>query len=160
MKRALLLIVGLLLALPAGADRYPPISGAGVLREFLIVITSDQLLALHTTPILVSPPVSSDCSPLPHMWVAYKPAGTAYADIAAGDDVTIGTSAFAAYITIETTGFLDQTTAQRRGGRLAAGALTDNLFGFPLQIGLGGAITTGNTPLYLAFTYWDGCVYS
>ena len=48
-------------------------------------------------------------------WMAYKPAGTAYAGVAAGEDLTLKyTNASGAQVAspIEATGLLDQATAQ------------------------------------------------
>ena len=160
MKRALLLVVGLLLALPAGADRFPPDSGTGAMKEFQIVLSSAQILALDTVPVAAILAESSYCAPLPWAWSAYKPAGTAYAGIAAGDDIVLETTGGTGYVTFETTGFLDQATAQRRAARLGAGSITDALFGLNLQFRLIGPITTGDTPLYITITYWDACSYS
>lgn len=80
-------------------------------------ITSTQLLALNATPqtVLAAPPTG-----FTNVFVGaaiYKPAGTAYAGVAAGEDLVFkATNAAGQQVSsvIETTGFLDQATAQLR----------------------------------------------
>jgi hypothetical protein len=82
-----------------------------------VTITSAQLLALNATPItLVSAPGSGKALEFVSA-VVYKPAGTAYAGIAGGEDLAIKyTDGSGAQVntSLETTSFLDQTTAQLR----------------------------------------------
>ena len=82
-----------------------------------VTITSAQLLALFATPQEVIPALGAGKAAVPTMVTMYKPAGTAYAGIAAGEDLVLKyTNAAGAQCSsvIETTGFLDQTTAQTR----------------------------------------------
>jgi hypothetical protein len=80
-------------------------------------ITSAQVLALNATPrTVVVAPVAS-LAIVPRMVQVYKPAGTAYAGVAAGEDLVLKyTNAAGTQCSgvIETTGFLDQATAQHR----------------------------------------------
>lgn len=119
-------------------------------------ITSAQLLALNATPKEVLPAPGSGLAWVVRRWAARKAAGTAYAGIASGEDLTLkytnGSGAQCAGA-IETTGFLDQTTAQVRvAGQVGAAA------GTPADVTpvanaavviqlLSGEITTGDTDL-------------
>lgn len=81
-----------------------------------ITITTAQLLALFTTPIsIVAAPAAGYANVLESV-VAYKAAGTAYDGVAAGEDISISytDASGLAVAGIETTGFLDQATAQTR----------------------------------------------
>src|SRR5688572_20996969 len=83
-------------------------------------ITSAQLLALFTTPQTVVAAPGAGLAIIPSKVVIHKPAGTAYAGIAAGEDLVLKyTNASGAQCSsvIEATGFLDQTTAQTRVAR-------------------------------------------
>lgn len=80
-------------------------------------ITSAQLLALNATPIAIIAAPGAGLANIVNRVGIYKPAGTAYAGIAAGEDLVLkytnGSGAQVSSV-IETTGFLDQTTAQTR----------------------------------------------
>ncbi len=94
-----------------GATRY-----TGLARR-VTRITSAQLLALNATPISIIPAQGTGIATILHRIAIYKPAGTAYAGIAAGEDLVAKyTNASGAQVSsvIETTGFLDQATAQTR----------------------------------------------
>lgn len=133
-----------------------------LIRSPKLTLTSTQLLALQTTPIdLLAAPgtgliIDIECI------VVTKPAGTAYASVGAGDDITIretdGSGAILAGI--ETTGFLDQTTAQTRIVRpyriVAATANSEitRLTNTSVCLFLGGQVTTGDSPLYFQVYYW------
>ncbi len=80
-------------------------------------ITSAELLALFATPIEIVPAPPSGFTNIFRRAGLYKAAGTAYAGIAAGENLAIGyTDASGLVVSpeIETVGFLDQTTAQMR----------------------------------------------
>ncbi len=125
-----------------------------------VVITSAQLLALNATPRpLVAAPGAGRALVFDGA-ILYKPAGTAYAGIASGEDLSIKyTDASGAEVgQCETTGFLDQATAQTRYVRpttqasgntaltpVANAALVLNL--------LVGEITTGDSPLNVRVFY-------
>ena len=80
------------------------------------VITSAQLLAMFATPQTILAAQGSGLVIVPRLLQIYKPAGTAYVVDAADDLVLKYTNASGAQCSsvIETTGFLDQTTAQVR----------------------------------------------
>jgi hypothetical protein len=128
-------------------------------RSLKLTLTSTQLLALETTPVtLLAAPGAGFFIQLETVIVT-KPAGTAYASVGAGDDISIretdgsGTQLAG----IETTGFLDQTTAQTRvvHGYRAASGVSDvtRLDNALICLFLGGAITTGNSPLHFIVYY-------
>jgi len=80
-------------------------------------ITSAQILALNATPITVLPALATGFAYLIDQVTVRHGTGTAYADIAAGEDWVLKyTNAAGAECSgqIELTGFLDQTTAQIR----------------------------------------------
>ena len=119
-------------------------------------ITSAQLLALNATPVeLVPAPGANKAIEFISMLV-HKPAGTAYAGIAAGEDLAVKyTNGSGAQVntSLETTGFLDQTTAQSRLSRSIVTEYTPVAnAALVLQL-LSGEITTGNSPLYVTVRY-------
>lgn len=125
-------------------------------------VTSAQVLALFAAPITVLPAPGPGIASIVKGVYIYKPAGTAYAGIAAGEDLVLKyTNASGQQLTsvIETTGFLDQTTAQRRYAHpvattgATAGDITpvDNA-AVVLHL-LVGEITTGDSTLYIEVQY-------
>lgn len=125
-------------------------------------ITAAQLLALNATAISVIPAQGAGLAIIPLRAIIYKPAGTAYAGVAVGEDLVLKyTNASGAQCSgaIETTGFLDQATAQTRvvGMPGATGATAGDYApvanaAVVLHL-LTGEITTGNSPLYLRIWY-------
>lgn len=115
-------------------------------------ITSAQLLALNATPQTIVPAAPTGFANIFMGMGLYKPAGTAYAGIAATEDLvakyTDGSGQqVSAYV--EPVGFLDQTTAQIRWvgpiasiGTTTAGDVTPLAAAIVLQM-LVGEITTG-----------------
>lgn len=128
----------------------------------VITITSAQLLALNATPQPIIPALGAGLIAVPRRWAARKPAGTAYAGIAAGEDLTLrytdGSGAQCAS-PIETTGFLDQTTAQvRHSGQIGAAVGTPASFTPVANAAvvvhlLSGEIITGDTALIVKVWY-------
>lgn len=119
------------------------------------VISSAELLALHTTPkTLVSAPGASKALVLDSAVFFLDYNSAAYADIAAGDDLNIrytdGSGAVAG--TLETTGFLDLSADAYSVVQTPAGSiiLPANA---PLVASLAGAITTGDSPLAVRVFY-------
>ncbi len=96
----------------------------GAIRK--TTITSAQLLALNATPQTIVPAPGAGLAVILNRLHVYKPAGTAYAGVAVGEDLvakyTNGSGAQVSSV-IETTGFLDQATAQHRYAGLP-GAVT------------------------------------
>ena len=124
-------------------------------------VTSALLLALNATPqtILAAPP-----SGFTNVFVGaaiYKPAGTAYAGIAGGEDLVIkATNASGQQVSsvIETTGFLDQATAQLRWVGPPGAVTTTAADVTPIAAALVlhllvGEITTGTSDL-IVWTYY------
>lgn len=101
------------------------IKGAQPRRQRLsVTITSAQLLALNATPQeLVSAP-GAGFALIFEGALIQKPAGTAYAGIAAGEDLSVKyTNAAGAEVAqCESTGFLDSTANQIRYARAHAAA--------------------------------------
>lgn len=80
-------------------------------------ITSAQLLALNATPQVIVPAPPTGFANILTGMVLYKPAGTAYAGIAATEDLVAkytGTAGQQVSAYVEPVGFLDQATAQIR----------------------------------------------
>lgn len=128
-------------------------------------ITSAQLLALNTTPIQVAAAPGAGYIIMINKWVAWHGTGTAYAGIAAGEDLALkytNASGGIAATVIESTGFLDQTTAQVRAANVLAGSAAAS--STPDEITpaanaaivlhlLSGNITTGNFALNVQVFY-------
>lgn len=125
-------------------------------------ITSAQLLALNATPISVVPAQGSGVAIIVERVAIYKPAGTAYAGVAAGEDLVLkytnGSGAQVSSV-IETTGFLDQTTAQVRYAYApsstgsTAGDITPVANAAVVLHLLVGEIITGDSPIYVEVLY-------
>ena len=119
-------------------------------------ITSAQLLALSATPQqIVEAPGAGKLIEFVSA-VVHKPAGTAYAGVAAGEDLAIKyTDGSGAQVntSLETTGFLDSAAAQTR---LARAIVTEVVpvenAALVLQL-LTGEITTGTSDLYVTVFY-------
>lgn len=125
-------------------------------RHVDVTITAAQLLALNATPrALVTAPGVGFCNIFERA-IVHKPAGTAYSGIAVGEDLSIKyTDAAGLELSqIETTGFLDQATAQTRFARPHAAASATNSI-TPVENAalvlhlLAGEITTGDSNLLL-----------
>lgn len=128
-------------------------------------ITSAQLLALNATPITMIPAPGAGYAVIVTGWSVWHGTGTAYAGIAAGEDLALkytdGSGAVAAGV-IETTGFLDQTTAQLRyasnGSSSSAGSVTPSSItpvanaAIVAQL-LSGEITTGDFAINVQVFY-------
>lgn len=114
-------------AAQADADAIEVILASSSLIKFVdVTVSSAELLALNATPKQIVAAPGANLALIFESIVVYKPAGTAYAGIAAGEDLSIkytnGSGLEVAEI--ETTGFLDQATAQMRhatGFRAASG---------------------------------------
>lgn len=127
-----------------------------------VTITSAQLLALNATPQTIVAAPGANLALIFKGAVLHKPAGTAYAGIAAGEDLSVKyTNAAGAEVgVVEATGFLDQTTAQTRfalpSTPSGAGTATDitPVANAPLVLHLlVGEIITGDSNLLLRVYY-------
>ena len=124
------------------------------------VVTSAQLLALNAAPIEIVPAPGAGRALIFEGELIHKPAGTAYAGIAAGEDLSVKyTDAAGAEVAqCETTGFLDQATDQVRysRGHTAASVASDITpvanAALVLHL-LVGEITTGDSDLVLEVHY-------
>jgi len=124
-----------------------------------VLITSAQLLALFATPQTIVPAPGAGIVVLFDGIYVVKPAGVAYAGIAAGEDLSVryGTAGLEV-CEIETTGFLDQATLQVREGKpFHAASLISSIVpvaNSSLTLGLlVGEITTGDQPLHVRAYY-------
>jgi hypothetical protein len=129
-------------------------------RGPIVTVSSAELLALNATPKTIVGAPGADRVLVPEFAILHKPAGTAYAGIAAGEDLALrwtdgsGTILMSA----EATGFLDQATAQprlMRAYRAASGVsdITPVANAALVLHMLTGEITTGNSPLYIQVYY-------
>lgn len=136
---------------------------APTLNQANKTITSTQLLALSATPQTVLAAPGTGRANIFEGAVLYKPAGTAYAGIASGEDLSFKyTNGSGLEVAVcETTGFLDQTTAQTRYVRPQTGALTPGTVSDIVPVAnavitlglLSGEITTGDSKLYVRVYY-------
>lgn len=126
----------------------------------VLTISSAEVLALFATPKTLIPAPGTGLILVPQFAQIHKPAGTAYAGIAAGEDLALRYTNGSGTILMscETTGFLDQATAQERimtAYRAATGVSdvvpTPNA-ALVMQM-LTGEIITGNSPLYVRIFY-------
>lgn len=104
-------------SVPISADGYSLISGYSEIDYQDTTITTAQLLALNATPITVVAAPGASKAVIPLGMVLYHAGGTAYAGIAAGEDLVLkytNGSGVQCSGQVETTGFLDQTTTQTR----------------------------------------------
>lgn len=125
-------------------------------------ITSAQLLALNATPQTVVAAQGAGLAIIPRLVLVHKPAGTAYAGVAAGEDLVLkytnGSGAQCSGV-IETTGFLDQATAQTRYVGMQGSVTTTASDVTPVANAavvmhlLVGEVTTGTSALHIRVWY-------
>ncbi len=126
-------------------------------------ITSAQLLALNATERAIVPAPGAGLILIFDGALIYKPAGTAYAGIAATEELAIRYTDETGLVlaVVEATGFLDQTTAQIRWANKHVKTITADtpnditpVANSPLVLHmLVGEITTGDSPLYVRTYY-------
>lgn len=144
---------------------YSGLSNAKRLLGFgrkVTTITSAQLLALNATPQTIVPAQGAGVAIIVERIAIYKPAGTAYAGIAAGEDLVArysnGSGAQVSSV-VECTGFLDQATAQTRYAYApsttgsTAGDITPVANAAVVLHMLTGEVTTGDSPIYVEVLY-------
>lgn len=120
-----------------------------------VIISSAQILAMNVTPVTLIPaPGAGKAIVLNKMLSVLNYNTIAYASVGGGDDITIRYTDGAGAIvgTIETTGFLDQAAVTYNVLQPAGGSqiLPANA---PLVASLGGAVTTGNSPVVARLFY-------
>jgi len=139
------------------------ISNEEVIHGFRVAkVTSAQLLALNATPQTIIPAMGAGFAIVPTMVAVRHEGGTAYSGIAAGEDLVLkytDGSGDQCSSVIETTGFLDQTTAQIRVAHgpastgSTAGSFTP-VANAPVVLHLlTGEITTGDFDLIVRVDY-------
>lgn len=148
-----------------GALEGSALGAEGMVANALVkkTVTSAQLLALNATPQSIVAAKGAGFAIVPNRVAIYKPAGVAYAGIAAGEDLVLkytnGSGAQCSSV-IETTGFLDQTTAQTRYAgppgsiTTTAGDVTPVANAAVVLHLLTGEITTGDSAL-LVWCWYD-----
>lgn len=127
-----------------------------------VTVTSALLLALNATPFTVLAAQGAGQAIIPKRVAIRHGTGTAYAGIAAGEDLVLkytnGSGAQCSSV-IETTGFLDQTTAQIRvagppgSTSTTAGDITPVANAAVVLHLLSGEITTGDFDLIVKMWY-------
>jgi len=125
-----------------------------------VLISAAEVLALNAAPKTVVPAPGANLALVFEGAVIHKPAGTAYGGVALGEDLSVKytNGAGAEVAQCETTGFLDQATAQTRQVRphTAATLASDKTptANAPLVMQmLAGEITTGDSPLHVRVFY-------
>lgn len=139
---------------------YASIPAGGGVHALDKLVTSAQLLAMFATPVQIVPAPGAGLALVFDGIAIHKPAGTAYAGIAAGEDLTVKYTDQSGLevAQLETTGFLDQATAQSRyagGFRAASGiaSITPVANAALVLALLVGEIITGNSPLHVRTFY-------
>ena len=130
----------------------PVLPGVGEYRA-VTELSSAQILALNSTPVVLIPAAPAGYAVVPDRALAiYRHGGSAYAGIAAGEDLNIRYSNETDVLfNIETTGFLDQTSDQARLALLLADVSVRAARA--VEVVLGGAITSGNGTLRIEAFY-------
>jgi len=130
------------------------------LRQVDVTITSAELLALNATPQTIVAAPGANLASIFVGCMVHKPAGTAYAGIAAGEDLAINytNGAGLQVASIETTGFLDQTGAETRWAHAysaasAISSITPVANAVLVMQLLVGEITTGDSDLNIRVFY-------
>lgn len=90
-----------------------------------VTLTAAQVNALNTTPVdLIPAPGAGKAIVITSVVAEYDYVTTAFGGVASGDDMRIKYNGGSTIATIETTGFIDQTSDQYRNYTVPAGELT------------------------------------
>lgn len=114
---------------------------------------------LNSVPVVLVPSPGSGYGVVFEYAVVFKPAGTAYDSVGAGDDLSIEVITGAEVCRIETVGFMDQATAQIRWAKRYAAAsgvndVTPINAGLQIKALVGELYAAaGNCPLYVRVFY-------
>lgn len=137
-----------------------PITGSTTSIPRSALVTSAQLLAMFATPVSVIPSPGAGLAIVLESGTIHKPAGTAYGGIAVGEDLTFKYTDQAGLevAQIETTGFLDQATAQTRtfktfGAASLISSITPVANAAIVIALLAGEIITGTSALHVRLNY-------
>ena len=141
-----------------------PQTGGGEAQDYAVAegtLTSAQVLALNATPITVLAAPGAGFANVVLDATFWTAGGTAYGGIAAGEDLALkytNSSGAEASPRVETTGWLDQTTAQVRfiqglGTSAAVGDVAPVANAVIVAQLLTGEITTGNYAIKYRITY-------
>lgn len=147
-----------------GLQAFNPDTNRGALlgQSKVIFVTAAESIALFTTPKTLLPAPGAGKAIVVERVTIHKPAGTAYAGVAVGEDLVLKyTNAAGQQISsvIETTGFVDQATAQTRlafppaSTGATAGDITPAANAAVVLHQLVGDMTTGTTGLYVQVRY-------
>ncbi len=164
MKRRLFApLLALILAGTVGCLGARAQTAAPGIRSVRVTVTTGQVLALNATPITVVAAPGTGRFLLFEGAELYKAAGTAYAGIAGGEDLSFKyTDGSGQELGVcETTGFLDQATAQVRWVRPQTGAISAGTVTSIVPVAnavikiqlLSGEITTGTSDLKCRIFY-------
>lgn len=120
-----------------------------------VVISSSEILSLHTTPkTLVSAQGANKAISFDSAILFLDYNSVAYSGIASGDDINIrytdGSGAIVS--TVETTGFLDQTSDTYAVSKPSSGSLILPV-NAPIVASLAGDVTTGDSPVAVRIFY-------
>lgn len=123
-------------------------------KSAVVTITSAQLLALNATEQEVLAAPGANKALVFEGATLVKPAGTAYAGVAAGEDLTFKyTDASGTVLsTVETTGFLDSTSKTVAFGQPGGSVAVADNAAIVLHL-LVGEVTTGDSDLVLNVFY-------
>jgi hypothetical protein len=120
-----------------------------------VTVPSAQVLALFATPRTIIAAPGANLAIVPHLVAIRHAGGTAYAGVAAGEDLVLkytDASGGTCSDNIETTGFIDQTGAQIRVASVPTNITPVANAAVVLHL-LSGEVTTGNFDLIVRVWY-------
>lgn len=116
-----------------------------------VTLTPAEMLALNATPKVIFPKLAGSTYEIVRFELFMDYATTAYTGIAAAEDLSLEFETSGEIMSIETTGFLDQTSDQRR-----MSTTSSNIVGEDEDVRLkllSGEILTGDSPVKLKLHY-------